>query len=102
MNVHGGPDAMYMRVICLYNIQSLSGGRRMRGGSMRGGKMPQSSSSEGPSLEELAKSGIKVDVLQRLMPANQDEEGDSGLRKLIALDLVTMKGEDLTGKLCFT
>ena len=65
---------------------------------MRGGKMPQSSSSEGPSLEDLAKSGIKVDVLQRLMPADRDEEGDGSLRKFIALDQVTMKGEDLTGR----
>ena len=65
---------------------------------MRGGKILQSFSSEGPSLEDLAKSGIKVGILQRLMPSDQDEEGDGGLRKLIALDQVTMKGEDLTGK----
>ncbi len=70
------------------------GSRRARGGSIRGGG--QSSHHEGPSLEELAKTGVRVEVLQQLLPPG--DEG-SGLTKLLPMDQVTMKGEDLTGQL---
>ncbi len=61
---------------------------------MRGGILPQSSS-DGPKLEDLVKMGVRVEVLQQLMPPG---DGGSGLTKLLALDQVTMKGEDLTGQ----
>ena len=74
------------------------GGRRVRWGSVRGGGvMPQSSFGGGPSIEDLAKDGIRVDVLQRLMPSDSTGAEGEGLRKLLPLDQVTMKGEDLTG-----
>lgn len=63
---------------------------------MRGTPLAQSSSHDGPSLEELAKTGVKVEVLQQLMPSGED---GSGLTKLIQLGQVTMRGEDLTGQL---
>lgn len=63
---------------------------------MRGTPLAQSLSHDGPSLEELAKTGVKVEVLQQLMPSGED---GSGLTKLIQLDQVTMRGEDLTGQL---
>ena len=70
-----------------------TGGRRVRGGSTRGsGGLQQSVSNDGPSLEELAKMGIKVNVLQGLIP-NEDLAD----RQLLTLDQVSMKGEDLTG-----
>ena len=59
--------------------------------------MPQSSSFGGLSIEDLLKDGIKVDVLQKLMPPDTTEDGAEGLRKLLPLDQVTMKGENLTG-----
>ncbi len=70
------------------------GSRRVRGGSMRGGG--QSSHHEGPSLEDLAKAGVRVEVLQQLMPPGLE---GNGLTKLLPLDQVTMKGEDLSGEL---
>ncbi len=62
---------------------------------MRGGILPQSSSHDGPKLEDLVKMGVRVEVLQQLMPPG---DSGSGLIKLLALDQVTMKGEDLTGQ----
>ena len=66
---------------------------------------PASSSSvDGPNIEELLSNGIKVDTLKQLMTKNKEdvreesigEEG--GLKKIISLDQVTLRGEDLTGE----
>ena len=61
---------------------------------------------EGPSLEELISTGIKVDTLKQLMARKEiednaeDSSGDEDkVKKLIALDQVTLRGEDLTSKL---
>lgn len=65
---------------------------------MRGANLP-ASHTEGPSLADLASSGIKVETLQRLAP--EDPDGDiTGRRipkQLIAFDQLTLRGEDLTG-----
>lgn len=67
---------------------------------MRGVNLP-TAHSEGPSLADLASSGIKVETLQRLAP--QDPDGDIGERRvpkqLIPFDQLTVRGEDLTGML---
>lgn len=70
----------------------ISGGRRVRGRA-RANVLVRS---EGPSLEDLAASGIKVDVLQHLAPKDPDT---GALKKLIPYDQITMRGEDLTGLL---
>ena len=66
-----------------------------------------SSSAEGPSLEELVSNGIKADTLKQLMTREREEsseELDGGPgdgttpKKLIALDQVTLRGEDLTSE----
>ena len=61
---------------------------------------------EGPSLKELISTGIRVDTLKQLMASKEKEDGaedsndDEGkVKKLIALDQVTLRGEDLTSKL---
>lgn len=80
----------------------------MRGGRARmmQGSSPSSSIAEGPSLEELVSSGIRADTLKQLM-TNKDTEDDDcedssrdegTLKKLVSLEQVTLKGEDLTGK----
>lgn len=45
--------------------------------------------SEGPSLADLANSGIKVDTLQQLMPKES-------LKQLIPYDQLVVRGEDLS------
>ena len=74
------------------------GARRVRGGRMRGANLP-AAHTEGPSLADLASSGIKVETLQRLAP--EDPDGDTMGRRipkqLIAFDQLTLRGEDLTG-----
>lgn len=85
------------------------GGRRVRGGRGRVSGASSSSASpsvEGPSLEELISTGIRADTLKQLMARKETEDGateDSGgdegkVKKLIALDQVTLRGEDLTSK----
>lgn len=79
----------------------------MRGGRGRVSQASSSPSVEGPSLEELISTGIRVDTLKQLMArketedsATEDSSGDEGkMKKLIALDQVTLRGEDLTSKL---
>ncbi len=80
---------------------------------MRGGRgrisqgVASSPSVEGPSLEELISTGIRVDTLKQLLArkeaedsATEDSSGDEGkVKQLIALDQVTLRGEDLTSKL---
>ena len=78
----------------------------MRGGR---GRINQASSSspsvEGPSLEELISTGIRVDTLKQLMAKETEDsaedlsDDESKVKKLIALDQVTLRGEDLTSKL---
>ena len=65
---------------------------------MRGVNLP-AAHSEGPSLADLASSGIKVETLQRLAPQDPDVDiGDRRVPKqLIAFDQLTVRGEDLTG-----
>ncbi len=46
--------------------------------------------SEGPSLTDLANSGIKINTLQKLMPKDS-------LKQLIPYDQVVVRGEDLSG-----
>ena len=85
------------------------GGRRVRGGRGRISQTSSSPSMEGPSLEELISTGIRVDTLKQLMARketedsaadHEDSSGDEGkVKKLIALDQVTLRGEDLTSKL---
>ena len=84
------------------------GGRRVRGGRGRVSQAASSSpSAEGPSLEELISTGIRADTLKQLMArketedgATEDSTGDEGkVKKLIALDQITLRGEDLTSKL---
>ena len=61
-----------------------------------------SSTVGGPSFHELVSSGIKVDTLKQLMAKDREDvaEGSEGsLNKLIALEQVTLRGEDLTSKL---
>lgn len=65
---------------------------------IRGGRSLQPSSEE-PNVEDLLKNDIKVDVIERLMPADLHTQSDNSLKKLAAFDQVTMKGEDLTGNL---
>ena len=61
---------------------------------------------EGLNEEELVGSGVKVDTLKKLLPSTPGEEQgegegeetkESGPPKLISLDQITVKGEDLTG-----
>lgn len=78
-------------------------GRRARGSRARGGAMPAAVHAvESLNPEELAASGIKVDTLKTLLQQTKEEgEGEgakAGPQKLISLDQVTMRGEDLTGK----
>jgi len=68
------------------------GGRRVR--STRGGGIQGPVPSDGPGLEELLKTGVRVDILQTLIPRE-----DLTDRQLLTVDQVTMKGEDLTGEL---
>ena len=85
---------------------SSGGGRRVRGGRARVMQGPSSSSAEGPSLEELVSSGIKADTLKQLMTREREDisedldGGEHGTtpRKLIALDQITLRGEDLTSE----
>ena len=78
----------------------------MRGGRARAmqGSSP-SSSMGGPSVEELVSSGIKVNTLKQLMARDRGDSAggpnsdDGSLKQLIALDRVTLKGEDLTSEL---
>lgn len=84
----------------------------MRGGRGRGGALPQATHSiDSLNMEELVGSGVKVDTLKTLLGRkdgkNEDHlDPDSPTKmtgsplKLISLDQVTMKGEDLTGMLC--
>ena len=64
----------------------------------------ETSSMDGPSLDELISSGVKVDTLKQLLTKKKDDSsevlsGDEGApKKLIALDQVTVRGEDLTGE----
>ena len=83
------------------------GGRRVRGGRGRISQATSfSPSAEGPSLEELISTGIRADTLKQLMArketedgAAEDSTGDEGkVKKLIALDQITLRGEDLTSK----
>ena len=67
---------------------------------------------DGLNEEELSSTGIRVDILKALMKTSHQSEKnmaeeDSELTdlsppKLISLDQVTMRGEDLTGKKIFT
>ena len=66
---------------------------------------PASSSSvDGPNIEELLSNGIKVDTLKQLMTKNKEDVSEEsigeegGLKKIISLDQVTLRGEDLTGE----
>lgn len=82
------------------------GGRRTRGN-----RVPQASVSESLNAEELAGNGVKVETLKQLLAArNTPEEGkhtaagdqtkaNQNPPKLISLDQVTVRGEDLTGML---
>ena len=78
----------------------------MHGGRGRVTQGPTSSSSvDGPNIEELVGSGVQVDVLKQLITKDKKEvsseepsEEEGGLRKLISLDQVTLRGEDLTGE----
>ena len=79
----------------------------MRGGRGRISQAAASPSVEGPSLEELISTGIRVDTLKQLLArkeeaegsATEDLSGDGGkVKQLIALDQVTLRGEDLTSK----
>lgn len=80
----------------------------MRGGRGRVSQATASPSVEGPSLEELISTGIRVDTLKQLLArkeeaeggATEDLSGDEGkVKQLIALDQVTLRGEDLTSML---
>lgn len=80
----------------------------MRGGRGRVSQATASPSVEGPSLEELISTGIRVDTLKQLLArkeeaegsATKDLSGDGGkVKQFIALDQVTLRGEDLTSKL---
>ncbi len=78
----------------------------MRGARTRGNALPQSSASGDATLnaEELAKNGVNVETLKKLMLIKTDQEGEadpsetSNLVKLISFDQVTVRGEDLTGE----
>lgn len=65
--------------------------RRGRGGRGRANAPQQSS---GLSVEELSKMGIKMELVQKLIPPDPEMPT---LRQLISLEQVAMKGEDLTG-----
>lgn len=61
-----------------------------------------SSTVGGPSFHELVGSSIKVDTLKQLVAKDREDgvEGNEGaLNKLIALEQVTLRGEDLTSEL---
>lgn len=65
--------------------------RRGRGGRGRA-NVPQQTS--GLSVEELSKMGIKMGLVQKLIPPDPEVPT---LRQLISVEQVSMKGEDLTG-----
>lgn len=63
--------------------------------------MPQgsfSSADAGLNAEELAGNGVKVDTLKTLLAKSTEEGDEKTPPKLISLDQVTVRGEDLTGK----
>ena len=66
------------------------GGRRVRGGRARANVPARS---DGPSLEELAESGIKVDILCCLTSKDSDTKAT---KALIPYDQLMVRGEDLT------
>ena len=72
-------------------VQMEKAGRRGRGGRGRA-NVPQQSS--GPTIEDLSKIGIKVEMVEKLIPPYPEAPT---MRQLIAMDQVAMKGEDLTG-----
>lgn len=74
------------------NIAIILVGQRVRGRA----RTNVLTRSDGPSLEDLVASGIRVEVLQRLAPKDPDTVA---LKKLIPYDQITMRGEDLTGLL---
>ena len=87
------------------------GGRRVRGGRGCGGSVVASTASDGLNEEELAGNGVKVDTLKTLLAKEdkeeekkEEEEGkeqseeNANPPKLISLDQVLVKGEDITGK----
>ena len=81
------------------------GGRRIRGGRARGNFPQASLSADGLNAEELTKNGVKVDILKKLMLNRQEEVDDGQIKsdnppKLISLDQVTVRGEDLTSEYC--
>ena len=58
---------------------------------------------DGLNAEELAGNGVKVDTLRKLLAKEKEEEGGSSEGtnhppKLISLDQVIVRGEDLTGR----
>lgn len=72
-------------------------GRHIRGNRARGGALPQhASAAEGLNAAELKGNGVKVETLKKLMLSG--EEPKESPPKLISLDQVTVRGEDLTGK----
>ena len=73
----------------------------MRGGRARAGSLPLASQVDVLNAEELAANGVRVDTLKRLSlrtPKEEVESEEGGQPpKLIPLDQVTLRGEDLTG-----
>lgn len=63
-------------------------------------------SAEGLNAQELAGNGVRVDTLKALLVRSAEEETSEDAEnktssdppKLISLDQVTVRGEDLTGK----
>lgn len=57
---------------------------------------------DGLNAEELAGIGVKVGSMKQLLAQSagekQDDQADRNPPKLISLDQVTVRGEDLTGK----
>lgn len=72
-------------------VQNEKTGRRGRGGRGRANLPVQSG---GPSIEELSLKGIKIEMVQKLIPPDPEAPA---VRQLIVMEQVSMKGEDLTG-----
>lgn len=89
-------------LIAVYN--SCTGNRRTRGSRARGGSLPQGPA-DGLNEEELAGNGVRVGTLKKLLlripreEAEVPETEETGHPlKLISLEQVTVRGEDLTGR----
>ena len=85
---------MYIAVYGVCFVCVCVGTHRGRGGRGRANKAAQS---VGLSLSYLVASGVRVDVLQRLLP-RAEGEGEGGHRQLIPFDQVFLRGEDITGE----